>query len=69
MKYQGLLVSQEESRSQWSDVYFKSNNLPPSEYMGGLINLKYSSGENITINIKIEGINYTFIWTQDESEM
>ena len=69
MKYQGLLASQEDSRSQWSDVYFKTNSLPPSESMGGLINLKYSSGKNITINIKIDGVNYTFIWSQDESEM
>lgn len=62
-------AAQAAAKSKWNDAYLKSNTLSPLESTSGLLNIKFTKGVEITLNVKVQDIDFIFVWDPEESEM
>ena len=67
-KLREFQAAQAAAKAKWNDAYIKSNTLDPLETMSGLLNVKFAKGVEIIINVKVQDIDFVFVWDPEDSE-
>lgn len=67
-KLKEIQKAQQEAKSKWNEMYFKSETLEPEESVSGLINIEYEKGDEIELFLYVGNYEFLFNWSPDESE-